>query len=279
MVSKAKVIAVVVTLMVCMHGGASWAKGFCSGERIAVYPFKGTDGEETAVLLTTFLGESTELRLLERSQLDNAMKEIKLSYSDLFDGQQALRLGKFLNARCLVVGEINRNNGALTATARVMNTETGELVTAASEQTANGDLYALTCHIANSLHSRIADGNLKDCPNLAVVNRPEPEPTPQRTAVVMQAPQPQPRPTIAINYVRATPNSYMYVSNTGGGVPMPYYPQYVPQPMARPNAGPGCGASTTCYYNGGFIKTDAYGHMVGFGIGGFNPSNVPNWAK
>lgn len=167
-------LAIVIFIMAT--GSASWAddKVSCSREKLAVYNFKGADGEQMATLLTTFLGQSKSLVVIERQQMETAMKEIRLSYDDIFNQDQALRLGKFLNAKCIVVGEITPGlNGANTVTARVLYTETGEVVTATFLEAASKDINAWACNVANSLHEKIIGGGLQKCPSVVGVARPK----------------------------------------------------------------------------------------------------------
>lgn len=71
------------------------------------------------------------LKVLERSQLDKALEEIRRSKSGLTDERLALELGKFLPGTLIVIGSLSpRGEGNWVINARVLETEKGEAVVA-----------------------------------------------------------------------------------------------------------------------------------------------------
>lgn len=47
------------------------------------------------------------MQVLERRQLDNVLKELKLQFSDLFNFDTAKKVGKFMNADYIIVGDVS----------------------------------------------------------------------------------------------------------------------------------------------------------------------------
>lgn len=82
-----------------------------------------------AVMLTTDLSKVRRLKIIERMKLQQLIKELNLSQSELFDVQSAPRLGKLLGAQKLVKGGfITSDEGYFQIIAAVVESQTAELV-------------------------------------------------------------------------------------------------------------------------------------------------------
>jgi TolB-like protein len=75
-------------------------------------------------------------RVVERSQLDKALEELKLNRSEAVDPSTAQRVGRLIGARYLIVGSFQVFEGQMRLNARMIRVETGEIVQA---QTAAGE--------------------------------------------------------------------------------------------------------------------------------------------
>ena len=71
-------------------------------------------------------------RVVERSQIQKVMDELKLSVSDLVDPNQSAKVGKLLGADYLLVGSVTDEKFGLKVNARIINTETAEVLKASS---------------------------------------------------------------------------------------------------------------------------------------------------
>ncbi len=72
------------------------------------------------------------LTVVSRTLLDAALKELKFQYSDLFDKKKRQRLGKFLGADALVVGDIEAQTGNKINSLFLVDVESAEIIAAAS---------------------------------------------------------------------------------------------------------------------------------------------------
>src|SRR5205085_549074 len=74
---------------------------------IAVADFSGEDPELGRLLadtLLTDLGQSTQLHLVERTEIRRALEELKLQSTGLFAPEEAQALGRMVRADGLIVG-------------------------------------------------------------------------------------------------------------------------------------------------------------------------------
>jgi len=81
-------------------------------ERAAVLPFSYADGRSSpggrivSEALATAIAEQGGAVLVERSQIESAMKEISLSFTGMISSSTALQAGRVVGARYLVVGTL-----------------------------------------------------------------------------------------------------------------------------------------------------------------------------
>jgi Ca-activated chloride channel family protein len=111
---------------------------FPSGEvTAAISSFALRDGSEPPLVsylnqsaITTLAG-NPRLRLLERERLDAIRLEQKLQSGELLDADIAIRLGRLMGARYIITGQIIPMNSQIIVFGRVINVETGEIISAA----------------------------------------------------------------------------------------------------------------------------------------------------
>ena len=115
------------------------SEGLTSGV-IAVVEFTDLDGKESRMgkLLTerliTRLVDSKEVEVIERSQLNKVLEELKLSLSGVVDSASAQKIGQVLGVEAIVSGTIVDLKDKWEVNARMINTETGAILSAATVQ-------------------------------------------------------------------------------------------------------------------------------------------------
>jgi Ca-activated chloride channel family protein len=112
---------------------------FPDGERsvAALAPFAVRDGTEPPLL--SYLNESAlvalagnpRLTLVERSRLDAVRAEQRLAVMGMLDADTAITVGKLLGARYMITGQVIPMTTQVIVFGRVIDVETGEIVSAA----------------------------------------------------------------------------------------------------------------------------------------------------
>jgi TolB-like protein len=103
---------------------------------LAILPFevKGTVSFASNTvydsLVTAFLNQDRFNIVSRGAELESALRELKLSTSDLADKSKALQVGKIVAAEGIVTGTINETPHSIEIYARLINTETSALMAA-----------------------------------------------------------------------------------------------------------------------------------------------------
>ena len=100
-------------------------------------------------ILMTELARNSALRVVERSQLNALVEEQDLG--DRVDPNTAARVGQIVGARYMVLGGFVDLFGDFRLDARIVNSETSELVTAIGLRQKREDLYQLIIDLASQL--------------------------------------------------------------------------------------------------------------------------------
>lgn len=110
---------------------------------IAVLPFesKGLGTELGSIdlldkLITGFVNIN-RFKVIERALLEKILEEQKLGMSGILDASTAAEIGKGIGVDAVVVGSVTRGSGALSIDARLIDTETAQIVTAKDAYSAN----------------------------------------------------------------------------------------------------------------------------------------------
>ena len=116
--------------------------------RLAVLPFADntgrSQGQGVAECLVARLQKGKRFLLVDRMEFRKAMSEIDLSYMDFTDSASALKTGRILSAPYLLTGNIADVFGTCRITAKIIRTETSEIMASASINTAPAALTELT---------------------------------------------------------------------------------------------------------------------------------------
>jgi TolB-like protein len=78
--------------------------------------------------LTNALVNQNRFQIIERQKLDYVLQEQKLSQTDLIDKNTALRLGKLMASQTIITGSIVETQSGLEIIARMVDTETSQLL-------------------------------------------------------------------------------------------------------------------------------------------------------
>jgi TolB-like protein len=99
--------------------------------QIAVARFKGIGISDSAAVediledLSTALVKTGVFQLVERSRLDEVLRELRIQNSGLVDSSTAKKLGKLVGARMVLVGSISDRKDCYVINARLIDTESG----------------------------------------------------------------------------------------------------------------------------------------------------------
>jgi WD40 repeat protein/TolB-like protein len=99
----------------------------------AILPFDaGAGGEDLGRAAANFmeseLSSRASLKLVERSRIDDILRELELQKSALVDRQSAVKAGKLLGAALMITGNIDRAGADLVISARAIDVKTGEIL-------------------------------------------------------------------------------------------------------------------------------------------------------
>ena len=126
-------------------------------KKIAVLPFRGLDGQPN--VLGAFVGEELVsqlfvvggLDLVERSQLDRILTELKLDASGVVDPQTVKQVGRVAGVDAVVTGTVTELESFVAVNCRMVDTETGRVFAAAQTRiTKDADLQKLLERAASS---------------------------------------------------------------------------------------------------------------------------------
>lgn len=108
-----------------------------------------------AQMLISDLGVLEGVTIVERDRLEALIVEQKLQHSAAFDASTAVRVGKLLGARFLVLGSVLKLGAAIRIDARVVEVETGSIVFAAGVSGKGDDFFGLEGQLADRLRTEL----------------------------------------------------------------------------------------------------------------------------
>lgn len=95
--------------------------------------------------------------LIERSRLDAVLAELELSQDAKFDPAQAAKIGKLLGAKQLVLGSFFPFGDKLRLDARVVDTETGQVLYSVDQDGAPDKVDRITHWLCDALIAKHPD--------------------------------------------------------------------------------------------------------------------------
>ncbi len=93
----------------------------------------GFDGSTIAVILEEPL--SLYYRLVDRLQIEKAMKELKFQVSDIADKDKVQEFGKMVGAELIITGSVVQFGKSITIATKAIDVETGEIIQTAKVST------------------------------------------------------------------------------------------------------------------------------------------------
>lgn len=102
-------------------------------------------------MLVSDLSDVSEIDIVERVRLQDAIEELELNRTNKIDQSSANRIGKLLGARYLVMGGYFDIAGTLRMDARVVEVETGKIVTSIGKHSKAADFMDLEQYLAAEL--------------------------------------------------------------------------------------------------------------------------------
>ncbi len=152
---------------------------------IFYFDYDGADAELVplrkglAQMLITDLSGRETYSLVEREKLNAALDELKLAATKQVDPQAAVKAGKLLNAKYLVLGGFFSMAGSLRLDARVFEVETSKLVKGLGATGKPDDFFALEQKLAADLDALLT--------TLVTKQPQKSEPTPGKRALAKSA--------------------------------------------------------------------------------------------
>lgn len=149
-------LLVLCLLAVCAVGGVASA---AEPPTVAIlyFDYTGKDAEldvlrkGLAQMLISDLSGSAAIRVVERGRIEDILGELKLQASGKIDPASAAKAGKLLGARYLVLGSYFDLQGMLRVDARIVDVETGRVVTSFGTSGTPGDFLPVEQKVAGDL--------------------------------------------------------------------------------------------------------------------------------
>ncbi len=132
--------------------------------RLAVVQYKNLGGDRDLELLSEGIGDTlatalgglhSRLRLVERNQIDKALKEIDLGQSKYADQQTAVALGKITGAELVILGGFQRDGDRVRVSTRLVSSESGEVIDSIKLTRPAGNLFAVQDAVAARVQARL----------------------------------------------------------------------------------------------------------------------------
>lgn len=107
-------------------------------------------------MLTTDLVGAGGVKVVERTELQSVLDELKLGHSAVVDKDTSAKLGKLLGAEYLVLGSYFSLAGTLRVDARLVKVETGEVVHAYGSNGGTAEFMDIERKVAEQFRARLA---------------------------------------------------------------------------------------------------------------------------
>jgi len=138
--------------------------------RLAVLPFKNVGGEPSVNYLAdawpenlvTDLAGKADYQVIERGQLDVDLGELKFTQdANVVDPATRAQLGKIQGAEVVVLGSFQQEGDTVRASARFVNAETGEVITAVRMDKPKAQLLQLQDAVSAEMVKAVATARAK----------------------------------------------------------------------------------------------------------------------
>ena len=182
---------------------------------VAVYDFTGESGaasygKNVTTLLTAELAAETNLALVERKELKNALREQAFGISGMVSSDAAAQIGRITGAKILVAGQVMKTgDNHLVIVANIVGTETGRLFADKVEGGAD-HLVDLTARLSGKIAQTISDQTT----NLLATAEATSE---ERLARILKAITGTNRPSVSVNILLPPGTSHSVTAETEFG--------------------------------------------------------------
>lgn len=177
-------IIIGIVLVTCFANIMFAADTLSNKNIIAIMDFKNSGAKEydnlqsslPNMLATTF-ASSEKIQVVERSQIEKIVSEMKVGLSGLIDAEQAAKIGKMAGAKMVVLGTYTNLGSSIRIDVKVVNVETGIIIPKATARVKADKIENVDVAIdqlASSLLTNLTGEDItKTTPQLAKDNLPE----------------------------------------------------------------------------------------------------------
>ena len=142
--------------------GLAWGQS----TTIAVFDFEniGLEKSDVELLSDRLQSELVKIggyRFVERKKIDNILNEQKFHISGIVDEKYLIEIGKILGAELIVIGNVGKLENIYTISARLVNSESSEILQSANYDTGTSIGNLLTIGMANIASQLIGVKNSK----------------------------------------------------------------------------------------------------------------------
>ena len=106
-------------------------------------------------MLLTELGQNPELRIIERGRIADRARELDLGQGDRIDSATAARVGRLVGARYMVFGTFTDLFGQMRLDVRVVDVETGEILTSQGIDGERTGVLSLLVDLADQISTSV----------------------------------------------------------------------------------------------------------------------------
>ena len=149
------------TTTAATHLALNLARDFKANSTVAVLPFanRGEARFDALVrglpdMLTTTLGQADRLTVIERVQIDKALRNFNLEMSGPIDSETAVEVGAWLGADAVILGSFLRFGRVFRLDARMIDAATGEVIIAQSARGGEEQVLAMVDSLGGELQRR-----------------------------------------------------------------------------------------------------------------------------
>ncbi len=100
-------------------------------------------------LIITELSMNSQLRLVERGRINQLLSEQDLGASGRVDANTAARMGRLVGAKYMIMGGFTDINGRMVLTARIVDSETSEIIKAEKVDDKRDNIYTMVVSLAD----------------------------------------------------------------------------------------------------------------------------------
>jgi TolB-like protein len=126
---------------------------------IAVLPFENKGGDQGLASMVqdkmiTSLYSLKRFKIMERSQIDKVLSEQKLGMTGAIDQNKAVKVGKLIGVDAILIGSISASDRGTGMDARLIDTETGTIITA-KDAVVDGNSLMVVRNVATDIAIQI----------------------------------------------------------------------------------------------------------------------------